>query len=135
MLGLGATCVGVWALGMRGVSLELAWCEALPFELDGYVETLASAPSSPARLQVELSFLGPAPASEPIGDALAAVDPAARVERDVPLVLVNGPLACPLDEPHGNTPVREWLRALVQQVLLPLHRAYPLARVVVRRAA
>ena len=91
-----------------------------------------SLPSPPAS---GLRVSGPAPASELIGDALAAVDPAARVERDVPLVLVNGPLACPLDEPHGNTPVREWLRALVQQVLLPLHRAYPLARVVVRRAA
>lgn len=122
-----------WGQRLRAVQRELAWSAALPFVLDGYFEAMASPPVSPTRLRVEMSFVDKVPATETVVDALGVVDTAATAQGGTPLVLQSGPLVCELDGLKGNAPVRAWLLPLVEQVLWPLHREYPLASVVVRR--
>ncbi len=111
---------------------ERAQVAALPFEVRGWYTALEAEPES-GRLLVSLHFVGAAPDRSTWADLVAAVD--GRVvggspALESPEIDVSAGLDDPV--PSGGAYLR-WQRRLLAQLLLPLHQAYPIASVSLRK--
>lgn len=129
-------------LASRGaVDEEAAWVAAQPFELVGYFDLLASTPWSERRVTLRITWSeGTVPPDQALMfGALGAVDPEAQLHScDVRgAIIVSGPVS-------GVTGIRSngvsvyrnhnlpgHVHALVERLLLPLHRSHSIARVAV----
>lgn len=121
------------------IAAEERWVTSLPFRLEGYFEVLSRTPAPTRTVVYDVWWAaGHGPDTTFLENVVAAVDPAARVERrDAEGArIVSGPIS-------GITSVKQSSRsyvsrnhkippsvhALVERVLVALHRRYPLARV------
>ena len=147
----------VWAVMLRvfvrpkatraRVEAEKAWTRSLPFGLDGYFEALGAAAQLSCKLTVTLAWIDPGLAADDgtlhglVGlldtdarvvsrEAGSAVIQSGRIEdRTRTRIQVNRAT----HYVRRNTPLVRYVHALVEQVLLPLHRAHPIARVTLER--
>lgn len=125
------------------VAAERAWQISLPFTLDGYVETLAEEPALSMRLAIELHWNSDdrSPGEEAIQGLLGLVDTEAEVHVDgrATVHIQSGVISGDtwIQSNGGpvkrNTRIVSYVHDLVDTVLLPLHRDYPLARVSIAR--
>jgi len=118
-------------LGPRYVRGEAAWLRALPFPVRGYFRVLGETPSEERFVRVRIHFRHAAPEREVLeGIAGRLVYPATAT-------LDGGGLRWTLRSAAIRTPVVEdgeitnrqalgWMRGVIDEVLLPLHEAYPL---------
>jgi hypothetical protein len=118
---------------------EEVWLRNLPFTVVGYFEALRAEPRKECRLRVALEHAGePRPATELWSGLVHRIDPGATPGSDGPAwlssaisgatnVRQNRQLIC------RNHRLVEHMHVLVEQVLLPLHREYPLRQVTVQR--
>lgn len=139
------------------VRAEEAWLSSLPFRVDGYFEALGADPRARRRLSIALTWVDPAaaPSADEVKAVFAVADTDAAVESrrhrhtgddadaasapSAPLVVRSGPISdqtrvqMPSGWVHRNTRFVEYVHALVDRVLLPMHRSTPLARVSLTR--
>ena len=124
------------------VAAEQAWARSLPFALRGYFELLSGEPSSARAMSYEIAWHEGIRLPEPhlVQGVFYGVDPDARLEHaDARRALVRG------GNVSGNTGIRmngryvyrnhrlpARVHAVVEQVLLPLHRSHPIASVTLR---
>jgi hypothetical protein len=133
--------------GMPRIRLrrERRWLQSLPFQLEGYLGVLRRRPERST--QVARLTVGLAPGAASLEDALvrglfSRLDPDAEVsvqrsEARVDIFVESSPIKCP-DRNHqkrtySNQTLRRWLQRALREALLPLHKAYPIARVEVGR--
>jgi hypothetical protein len=132
VLGGGGYFVARKLAAPRLVRAELAWLRALPFPVRGYAATLGESPGEERRVRVHLEFRGAAPEHEVLEGLFGRVTfPAtARITegRGAGWTAESGPIrSVALDDlDPTNGPVLSWMRSVVDEVLLPLHAAFPL---------
>lgn len=114
---------------------EQSWYQSLPFAVSGYFEALTMKPQLQCRLRIELQFASHrTPTPELFSGVVQRLDPAAVV-----LPPCAGWAAGPIS---GNTGIKinnvriyrnhrivKYTHNAVDQILLPLHREYPLRSV------
>ena len=125
------------------VAAERAWQASLPFTLEGYFETLADEPALSMRLAIELHWSsdGRGAGEQAFQGLLGLVDTDAEVhvhERatvsiqsgvisgDTWIQSNGGPV-------KRNTRIVPYVHGLVDTVLLPLHRDFPIERISIAR--
>ena len=116
----------------RAVEHERAWLSRVGFELVGYFECLGEAPHA-RRVRTIVTLMEEAPAAAVLAGLFATAE-ATLVEHDLRRLVVQSPS---IDAPHNeygvvldNSDVLRWQRRLVGSVLVPLHAAHPISRVV-----
>lgn len=118
---------------------EQSWYQALPFALTGYFEALRQSPLPHCRLRILLQFASQrAPTAELFAGIVLRVDPGAT-----PHPPAVGWSASPISGHTGikvnnvriyrNHRIVKYVHDVVEQVLLPLHREYPLQSVHIQR--
>jgi hypothetical protein len=130
------------------VRAERRWLGSLPFETQGYFETLCRFPGSDSmRVRVELQYADATLAApedvvsdlaglvrSPVGELPTVRHDAERKTTS----FVSPHLAVEIRSPRNShrrmSDVRSWQRRLLERVVLPLHRAHPIERVTVSRA-
>lgn len=122
----------------EAIAAEEQWVAALPFRLEGYFEVLSGEPSVYRIVVYDLSWSGEDWAHAALlEDVVAAVDPKATVEpfADGRARVVSGPISGWTNIKRGKTSyvtrnhrIPAAVHAMVD-VLVSLHRRYPLARV------
>ena len=119
-------------LGPRRVRAERAWLLSLPFPVRGYFRTLGQTPEEERQVRVRIVFRGAAPEQEVLEGLFGRVAyPAtARVTggQGSRWRAESGPIRSVVmeDMEPTNGPVLSWMRVVVDDVLLPLHEAFPL---------
>jgi hypothetical protein len=119
-------------LAPRLVGVERAWLLSLPFPVRAYFRTLGSAPEEERRVRVRIVFRGAAPEQEVLEGLFGRVTvPAtARITggRGTRWQAESGPIRSIVmdDVDPTNGAVLSWMRSVVDDVLLPLHEAFPL---------
>ncbi len=121
---------------------EAGWVEALPFELVGYFDMLSETPRLARHVTFEIQWKGGAlpPDRELLFGALGAVDPEACLEScsDSGAFIISGSVSgqtairknrVPVYRNHALPPR---VHAIVDQLLVPLHRSHPMAQVSIR---
>lgn len=118
---------------------EARWVEALPFRLEGYFDVLAGTPNTSRTLIYDIAWAGDEmPATGLIEDVVAAVDAGATVERTptMGVRVTTSPISGMTDVNRTRTSfvtrnhrIPPSVHAMVDRVLVALHRRYPLARV------
>lgn len=132
---LGATLPIAVVELMRGrvVAGERARVAALPYRVDGYEHVLSEEPRS-GTLALTLHFVGEAPDEPTLAGLAGKLGGRAEPRGDRKAVITSGELSADGgDGPETNARFYAWLRAALDDVLAPLHLAYPLARVEIRR--
>jgi hypothetical protein len=123
---------GRWLLAPRLVRRERAWLQALPFPVRGYFRTLGNSPEEERQVRVRIVFRGDAPEREVLEGLFGrVVFPAtARLTggQGSRWRAESGPIRSIVmeDMDPTNGPVLSWMRVVVEDVLLPLHAAYPI---------
>jgi hypothetical protein len=123
------------ALGVWQVRLERAWLASLPFPVRGYFRVLGTSPEEERTLRLKASFTGSGPGREVLEGLLGRVSyPASanlRDFREQGWSAESGPILSPSgdDIDSSNAPTLGWMRVVIEDVLLPLHREFPLAAV------
>jgi hypothetical protein len=120
---------------------EASWQRSLPFTLTGYFEMLSAEPRVSCQVQVHLEWASPrVPAAQLVVGVVQRVDPGASPTAGDPSgwtsaaisgstgILVNGVSV------RRNHRIVKYVHELVDGVLLPLHRDYPLGQVLLRRS-
>ena len=130
------------------VAAEKAWASSLPFALEGYFDMLAEDPVKECQLVMQLAWQpGRVPTPDVVQGVLGLWDPGAMVHAGDDGALgirssrfVSGKFVV-TNNADGQGFVRptrdlvERVHRLVDAVLLPLHRSYPMARVSLTRHA
>jgi hypothetical protein len=111
------------------VSAAKAWVARLPFAMEGFLDVLAQEPEVKCRLEVELTWDDSR--GEPDGGTLQGI--VGLVDADARVVSNNGPAVTIASGEISNDAVAEYLLALVEKVLIPLHRSHALVHVSIRR--
>ena len=110
-----------------------SWLRRLPFEVRGYLERLHESPTEHATVEVSLTFVDQAPERNLVEDLIGRVGRAGgRLEgdHDGTFKVVSGTIVCPSGETSStNANVGTWMRSFITEVVTPLHRAYPVAKV------
>lgn len=124
------------------VAAERAWMMGLPFQLTGYFELLSSHPqySRTVRYQIRWQDGARPPEEHLLHSVFGAVDPQARVERvDFQgASITSGPVSGHTGIRVNRVPVYRnhrvpaHVHAVVDQVLVTLHRSHPIAEVTMR---
>jgi hypothetical protein len=123
---------GRWLLAPRLVREERVWLQSLPFPVRGYFRTLGNAPEEERQVRVRIVFRGGAPEREVLEGLFGrVVFPAtARLTggQGSKWRAESGPIRSIVMEDMYSTngPVLSWMRCVVEDVLLPLHAAYPI---------
>lgn len=127
---------------MAQVEEERRTIASLPFPIDGYFDVLSAEPRALARLEVGIAFADPM-AAEPqtVQGLMGLLDTDAQVGRSdgTTVTVTTGQISGITGIRINGVPVyrnhrmSKYLRNLVEQVLLPLHRSRPLARVRIAR--
>ncbi len=134
-----------WAVGVLGTPLgvflcvklrpllavyllarERAWVAALPFPVHGWFEVISAEPV-PGRLHATLEFAGLRPDDATLERLIEKLDDVTSL-RGHALVSPEFEFSYGVDDPTpSNDPYLSWQRAVLESVLLPLHREFPLA--------
>jgi hypothetical protein len=123
---------GRLVLGPRLVRVERAWLLSLPFPVRGYFRTLGQSPEEERSVRVRIVFRGAVPEREVLEGLFGrVVYPAtARITggNGTRWTAESGPIRSYVSDDIAatNGPVLGWMRCVVEDVLLPLHEAYPL---------
>jgi hypothetical protein len=125
------------------VIAERAWQTSLPFALDGYFETLADEPALSMRLAIELHWSsdGRSAGEQAIQGLLGLVDTDAEVHvhERATVRIQSGVISGDTWIQSNGGPVKRnarivpYVHALVDTVLLPLHRDFPIERISIAR--
>lgn len=112
---------------------ERRWLASLPFEVSGWFDVLGAEPSG-GRMKAILVFRGEAP-DRPTLDGLAA-RLGGRLGQGTSATLESAEIDVSVEDSDrtSNRGYLRFQRALVRDVLLPLHEAYPLRAVRFGRA-
>ena len=130
-------------IASRGaMAREADWVDALPFELVGYFEMLSETPRLARHVTFEIQWEEGAqpPDRDLLFSALGAVDPEACVESstDSGAFLISGSVSGQTAIRKNRVPVYRnhalpgRVHDIVDQLLVPLHRSHPMARVSIR---
>lgn len=121
------------------MNAEQQWVRALPFELQGYFETLGAQPSAARSIRYEIVWQDGTRTPDPalVHSVFGAVDPKARLDHaDARAARVLGGLVSGITgirinrvSIYRNHRLPAHIHAVVEQVLLTLHRSHPIARV------
>ena len=119
----------------RKAHVERAWLASLPFVTEGYFESLAGSPRAIFRLEITVTLAEASRA--PSLDILEGVVHVHDVDAEVvlsdggPITITSGDSAVALPGyfPYTLQKIAPYMHGLVNQVLLPLHRSHPIARV------
>jgi hypothetical protein len=121
------------------IAAEARWVASLPFPLEGYFEVLAGEPEVSRTLAYEIVWDGElSPATKLLEDVVAAVDPKASVDRATlsGVRITSGAISGLTSLKRSKTSfvtrnhnIPPGVHAMVEQVLLSIHRRYPIARV------
>ncbi len=117
---------------------ERAWARALPFELEGYFESLSVAPRSEGTLRAHITWRAEESIDEQLlTDAFAVHDTSASVEsvERTGVVYVSGPISGHTGSRINREPVLrnhkypDYIHDLAEKVLVPLSKSYAIERV------
>ena len=124
------------------VNAEQDWARGLPFALEGYFEALGGQPRGARRIVYEIIWQHGARAPDPalVHGVFGAVDPTARLDHaDARAAHVTGGAVSGVTgirinrvPVYRNHRLPAHIHAVVEKVLLPLHRSHPIARVVLK---
>jgi hypothetical protein len=132
-LGAGIPFAVVALMRTRVVAAERARVAALPFELAGWERALGVDPRS-GTLTLTLAFAGEPPERDLLEGLCGRLDATLREAAGRGATIVSAELSADGgDGPDTNAMFYRWLRRAIDDVLVPLHRGYPLARVEVIR--
>lgn len=134
-LGMGSHWLFMLPMRRRDATRALAWHDALPFPLRDYVETL-SLDHELLHLRVRVMFVSVRPPPDVVEGLLGHIDEpylsdtaygSKLVTGDTMIFVVRSWLPdCGFDAGAPNA-VGSWVTNVVEQLLLPLHSAYPIA--------
>lgn len=135
LLGLLGTALGVLLLvqlrrpiAVALLAQERALIAALPFPVHGWFDVLNAAPFA-GRLQATLEFVNEGPDDAKLDWLLALLTDGTKRKRWT-LMSREVEFSYGVDDPEpSNLQHLRWQRSLLERVLLPLHREFPLARV------
>lgn len=127
-------------IASRGaVAAEQDWAMALPFQLTGYFDVLSADPRPARRVVYEIVWQEGSrpPDTNLLHGIIGAVDPEARVDRvdargaTITSGAVSGATGITTNQRpvYRNHRFCKSIHGVVEQVLLPLHRTYPIAHV------
>lgn len=124
------------------VAAERQWVASLPFRLEGYFETLSGEPQAFARVGVVLEYQSVGPDQQTFQGIIGNLDTEARVQQWHPerAGFQSGQISSFTGirvnrvSVYRNHKLAKYLRRLVGEVLLPLHRSRPLSRVTIARS-
>jgi hypothetical protein len=121
------------------VAAEEMWAMALPFTMQGYFDVLSSEPRMGRKLVFEITWRDDARAPEPglLHSVFCAVDPSAVLDdanargARITSGVVSGATGIKMNgvRVYRNHRLPGHVHALVERVLLPLHRSHPIARI------
>ncbi len=118
-------------LGARLVRAERAWLHDLPFPVFGYFDTLSASPDEECTIHVRVWTHGEGPSDE-VMEGLAGLAGATSVKRiGQGWRIESRTLRSPAFDEHGPTNGARlaWMRAVLEESLIPLHRVHPIRRV------
>lgn len=109
--------------GQRRLAAATAAQARLPFVLDGFAEVILARPAARGTpVTITLSYAGNTPPGGTVRDLLGVLATSVST--------IDGEAVFEVTVAHRDARgVPRWIHRLVHEVLLPLHRAYPLARV------
>lgn len=119
-------------LGVRLLRAERAWLHDLPFPVFGYFDTLSAGPDEECTLRVSVWTHGEGPSDEVMeGMAGRAGGATTAVRAGGGWRIESGILRSPVFDEAGPTNGARlgWMRAVIEESLLPLHRVHPIRRV------
>jgi hypothetical protein len=135
-----AAAIGVfflarWAMGRAHARMEGAWLVGLPFPVRGYFRVLGGTPSEEREVKVRIEFRDAVPDRETLDGLLGRVEYPATARLTggggkrwtAESGTIRSPAGGDVDPTNGA--VLWWMRVVVDEVLLPLHEAYPLRSV------
>ena len=121
------------------VAKEQEWAMALPFQLSGYFEVLSREPTYGRKVVYEIVWREGTRPPDPnlLHSIIGAVDPQARLERVDPQGarissgIISGGTGIRVNrvQVYRNHRFCQSIHGAVDQVLVPLHRTYPIAHV------
>jgi|GEM_PF-1940329 len=123
---------GRWVLGRVYLRREREWIRSLPFPVRGYFRVLGETPEEERRVRVRFQFQDAAPARELLEGLVGRVayPASARLTGGSGLRWTAESTTIhtymPEDSTATNLQVLSWMRGMMEEVLLPLHEAYPL---------
>jgi hypothetical protein len=126
---------GRWLLGRRYARVEAAWVRSLPFPVQGYFRVLGETPAEERRVRVRFEFQAAAPGREVLEGLVGRVAYPATARltggRELRWTAESATIRTPVveDVDPTNLQVLSWMRGMIEEVLLPLHEAYPLRSV------
>jgi hypothetical protein len=118
--------------GRLQIPLERTWLRSLPFPVRGYFRVLSEAPEEERYLKLRLEFRDAAPDRETLDGMLGRVQYSASAKLSggggTRWSARSGPIHSYVgdDVDATNAEVLAWMRAVLEEALLPLHRVYPL---------
>ena len=121
-----------WLAGRWYFRRERAWLLSLPFPVRGYFRALGRSPEEERHMRLRIAFRDAAPERELLEGLLGRVTlpaTAALTGGSGPRwTAESGPIRSPAvgDVDPTNSAALWWMRAVVVEVLLPLHEVYPL---------
>ena len=127
--------------GGVAVNREQQWVEALPFSLERYFDVLSETPVPSTVILAEVTFQSALPPAELLHALAGRAEARARVEGDLHACIVSGPISGVTGIRSGgrflyrNHLVAKYVHTLVEEVLVPMHREYPLVSVRFARGA
>jgi hypothetical protein len=117
---------------VRLLRVERAWLHDLPFPVFGYFDTLSASPDEECTLRVKVWTHGEGPSDEVMEGIAGLAGGATSVTRSRGgWRIQSGVLRSPAFEDSGPTNGARlgWMRSVIEQSLLPLHRVHPIRRV------
>jgi hypothetical protein len=118
--------------GARILRAERAWLHDLPFPVFGYFAALCATPEEECTVRVKVWTRGEGPSDEVMEGIVGRAGGATSVTRmaggwQIESGILHSPAMADMDPTHGAK--LAWMRALIQESLIPLHQVHPLKRV------
>lgn len=117
---------------VRLLRAERAWLHDLPFPVFGYFDTLSAGPDEECTLRVKVWTRGEGPSDEVMEGMAGRAGGATKVTRSRGgWRIESGILRSPAFDESGPTNGARlgWMRSVIEESLLPLHRVHPIRRV------
>lgn len=117
---------------VRLLHAERAWLHDLPFPVFGYFEVLSAGPDEESTLRVTVWMLDEGPSDEVMEGMAGRAGGATTATRAAGgWRIQSGILRSPVFEEAGPTNGARlaWMRSVIEESLLPLHRVHPIRRV------
>lgn len=141
-LGLGLLAFGIcgffagrWLAGVKLVRVERRWLRGLPFPVRGYFRVLGGAPAEERQVRLRIRFRESAPERKVLEGIVGRVQQPASARltggSGLSWTAESGPIRTLIidDMAPTNASTLWWMRAVIDETLLPLHDAYPLRSV------